>query len=397
MSGGTSISQKLPINGHMLRWAREWRARSVEEAAKRLNTSPDNVRKWEAGEATPSVRQARMLADFYDRAFLEFFLPEPPPLRAAETIPDFRLYRGQPDPKADREIRVIQEWAESQRLSALDLYDEIGEEPGRIADDLFATTNDDPEIIAGRARKLSGFAIEAQFGLTSQTRSDMPKLVRQALEALGVLVLKESALLKLGVRGLCIFAVPLPIVVFGAEAPGAQSFTMAHELGHVALRQSAISGPPTARDEGSREKAVERWCDRFAAAFLVPANAVGEIWSKPNRPEPAIGDDLLGQLANKFAISRHAMLIRLVHMGYVNADFYWNVKRPDFLQEEAEYKSAGRAKYYGSRYRSSHGDLYTGLVLDAWATGKITNHAAAQYMGVKNLRHLYDIRADFGS
>ncbi|MBK9005280.1 MAG: ImmA/IrrE family metallo-endopeptidase [Sphingomonadales bacterium] len=37
----------------------------------------------------------------------------------------------------------------------------------------------------------------------------------------------------MAVRGLTVFANPLPVIVFGAEAPTAQAFTMAHELGHI--------------------------------------------------------------------------------------------------------------------------------------------------------------------
>lgn len=52
----------------------------------------------------------------------------------------------------------------------------------------------------------------------------------------------------------------------------------------------------------------------------------------------------------------------------------------------------GRPKYYGSRYRSSLGNLYTGFVIEAWNSGRITNHSAAEYMGIKNFEHLFAIR-----
>ena len=215
------------------------------------------------------------------------------------------------------------------------------------------------------------------------------------MERLGILVLKDSKLSKYGVRGLTLFTQPLPVVVYGAEAPTAQCFTLAHELGHIALQQSAISGPPTAQDARSEAERSEKWCDEFAGAFLVPAGALALIWAKPNEPQAQIGDDHLRQLANTFSISSHAMLIRLVHLGYVQRGYYWNVKRPDFLREEEEYKGGGRPAYYASRFRSSYGDLYTGLVLEAWSNGRITNHNAAELMGTKSLSHLFDIRDNF--
>ena len=108
-----------------------------------------------------------------------------------------------------------------------------------------------------------------------------------------------------------------------------------------------------------------------------------------------MSDERLAELASRFRVSPHAMVIRLVHLGYINANFYWGVKKPLFDAIEAKYKSMGRPKYYGSRYRSSLGNLYTGLVIEAWNSGRITNHSAAEYMGIKNFEHLFAIRDNF--
>ena len=91
------------------------------------------------------------------------------------------------------------------------------------------------------------------------------------------------------------------------------------------------------------------------------------------------------------------MLIRLVDLNYVTRDFYWRIKRPQFIQEEENYEPPFmRSPYYGSRYKNSRGDFYTGLVIEAWENGLISGHNAAEYMGIKNLQHLDDIRRHFG-
>jgi Zn-dependent peptidase ImmA (M78 family) len=195
---------------------------------------------------------------------------------------------------------------------------------------------------------------------------------------------------------MCVAASPLPIVVFSAEAPSAQVFTLAHELGHVALRESAISGPPLSEEKGSYGARVESWCNQFAAAFLVPAAHLSTIWSRPRAPMDRIEDAHLSQLANSYAISAHAMLLRLLELRYVRPEYYWNVKRSEFLEAERAYKGGGRSDYYGSRYRAAQGDLYTSLVVEALNAGRITNHSAAEFMGIKNIRHLSDIRDRLG-
>ncbi len=391
----TSASAGLPFNPDMLLWAREWRGRTVEEAAEKIGVAEDKITSWEAGQSIPTVRQARNLASFYERPFLEFFLANKPTIPDLQSVPDFRLHRGAHDPRADREIRAIQAWAEDTRHNALDLFAILGEQLPKLPSEFQASLDTNPEKAAGVARELSDFQIGEQIHLKSVERGKVNKSIRRAIERIGILVLKDSDLGKYGVRGLTISFDTLPIIIFGNESPAAQSFTLAHELGHVVLHQSAISGSAAVRNIETNEQRAEKWCDEFAAAFLVPASELIKMWSKPNQPNERIDDVLLRNLANEFSISQHAMLVRLVNLGYVDAEYYWSVKRPQFLMQEAAYKGGGKSLYYGSRFRNSFGDLYTGLVLDAWGSGRITNHNAAELMDIKSIDHLFDIREHF--
>jgi len=367
----------------------------VDEAAQKIGVSEEKILSWETGAAVPTVRQARSLAEFYERPFLEFFLADKPSVPELQAVPDFRLSKGRPDARADREIQAIQAWAEEARHNALDLFALLGEEAPKLPHEFQVSIDTNPEKAANLARELSDFSLNEQVGLKSADRGKFPKSIRRAIERMGILVLKDSDLGKYGVRGLTISFDPLPIIIFGCESPAAQSFTLAHELGHIALHQSAISGPIAVRHAETEEQRSEKWCDQFAAAFLVPSSELMKRWAKPNQPNAQIGDDVLRKLANEFSISQHAMLVRLVNLGYVEANYYWSVKRPQFLIQESAYKSGGRPLYYGSRFKNAFGDLYTGIVLDAWGSGRITNHNAAELLGTKNLNHLYDIKEHF--
>lgn len=334
-------SPRLPYNSGVLRWAREFAQFSIHEAAKKAGTTPENVESWEDGISVPTVRQARLLAKAYDRSFLEFFRETAPPVQDTLLVPDFRLHRHVPRPDEDRELKRVQRWAEGMRYSALDLYEVIGEEPVEFPIELFATISSNPEIVAKQAREFSQFPIDKQVNIPSSDLGNLPKELRIAVERLGILVFRHPVLSKFGSRGLCLFKPNLPIIIYSSEAPSAQCFTLAHELGHIILQQSALSGPPSNEGQGGNEAAVERWCNQFAGAFLVPAEAVAERWAKPNEPLAAIGDDTLKQWARTFGISKHAMLIRLVDLGYVEPAYYWGRKRAEFLQEEANYEGGG--------------------------------------------------------
>ena len=382
------------LNPDVLRWAREWSGHSLEEAAKRVGKSADQVGEWELGKSLPTVRQARLLAEFYGRPFLEFFLPAPPELLEPSAIPDYRVHADHDRSEDRRKLDLIQQWAETQRVNALDLYQEIGEEPPSFPLELRATLQNDPGKIAARTREILNLSIQDQISMTKAASLTLPAILRRQYESNGILVLRTPDLKPLRVRGICIAEFPLPVIVYSTESPTAQAFTLVHELAHVILRQSGVTGP---RSRAYDRQPVERWCDQFAAAFLMPFDqVVAIIGEKPAAPLASIQDDELARFAEIFRVSPHAMLIRLVHLGYVRASFYWDIKKPEFDRIESNYQSFARASYYASRFRSSLGDLYTRLVLEAWSADRITNHSAAQYMGIKDFVHLEAIRDHFG-
>jgi Zn-dependent peptidase ImmA (M78 family) len=392
----TAKKEQIPFNADMLRWAREWRGRSVDEVAAKLKQPTKKIQEWENKNSgvVPTVVQARALADFYDRPFLEFFREEEPRIKEPGLVPDFRRPRDAKKLNAEqeRDLKTIQSWAEAQRENALDLYSEIGEEPPRLPSNFFVSTKKDADSAGSDARQILNFDISEQTSLKSSEQHLLPNVLRRKFEASGILTFRRNELKKLGIRGICIYADPLPIIIFGSESPAAQSFTLAHELAHIALKESGIIGPVRRKSADT-----EKWCDQFAASFLMPRDMVRTVVGPmPNQPADSISDSDLARYASLFRVSRHAMLIRLVHLGYVKDEFYWNNKKSKFDKEEADYKQFGRAEYYGTRYKNTLGDLYTGLVLQAWSSGRITNHSAAEFMGIRNLAHLHDIREHFG-
>jgi Zn-dependent peptidase ImmA (M78 family)/transcriptional regulator with XRE-family HTH domain len=389
--------KEIPFNSSVLKWARELNGKTYEQAAKKVKVPAAKIIAWETGESTPTVKQARKLADEYKRPFLEFFAKEIPNIPKPTLAPDFRLYNSTSLVDEDNSLIEIQSWAETQRLNAIDLFEMLGENQPKLPDSIFATMSSSPDKIAEQVRAISNFSIDEQMALKSKDRHTLPSKIRSSLEYMGILVLKNYKLHKFHARGMCLFFDTLPVVVFGNEAPSAQAFTLAHELAHIVLKQSAIIGGRLEQNQKSDSARVERWCNQFAAAFLIPEKALAEKKAKPSRPHDFIPDNELSKLGSQFSVSRHAMLIRLVELNYVDANYYWSLKRAEFIKQEDELKlGGGPPDYYASRYRSSNGDLYTGLVLEAWTTGKITNHNAGEFMGIKNLSHLEAIRDHFG-
>ena len=89
------------------------------------------------------------------------------------------------------------------------------------------------------------------------------------------------------------------VVVNGAQCGERQRFTIAHELGHMVL------------SPGKRVDA-ERAANRFAGAFLMPAEA---LWSKVGKRRRSIGLGELFGLKQLFGVSLQALTIRCRDLG----------------------------------------------------------------------------------
>ncbi len=334
MSPATA-KQKLPINPDVLVWARKRMGLSEDEVAEKVPVKVERLVAWETKEASPTINQARKLAKIYGRPFLEFFAAEIPAIEDVALVPDYRLHRDTPTPKDEAVRAGIQGWAETQRLNALDLLEMIGDAPPALPQTLASTIDEPAERAAERAREALGFTIHEQIDLPASDKRLIPDRLRARMSNAGILVLKRADIKGLGMRGMCLYSEPLPIIVYGNEAPGAQAFTLAHELGHVAIQSSGVSGPAMA---GNGVERVEDWCNRFASDFLIPRRVLADIWPQPDRQLAEVSDDQLYEVARRFGVSPHAMLVRLVSLEYVAPAYYWRVQTTTI--------SAGRSRIH---------------------------------------------------
>src|SRR5438034_10428140 len=140
MASSARKKEPIPFNADVLKWAREWRGRSVDEVASRLKQPTQKILDWEDKKSgtVQTVPQARSLDEFYERPFLEFFRSAPPPVKEPELVPDLRRPRDAKrlNAEQERDLKSIQSWAEAQRENAIDLFSEIGEEPPPLPTEL---------------------------------------------------------------------------------------------------------------------------------------------------------------------------------------------------------------------------------------------------------------------
>jgi Zn-dependent peptidase ImmA (M78 family) len=297
---------RVAVEPALLRWARERAMLDVAQLAKRFPKLPQ----WERGETQPTLRQLEAFARATHAPIGYLFLPRPPVERVP--IPDFRTMEGvtvsQPSPDLLETIYICEQRQEWYR----DFARAGGEEALPFAGSL--TVDADVIAAADVIRSTLGFDLERRAALP--TWSDALRDFISQADNLGVLVMCSGIVgsnthRKLNPQEFRGFALadPFAPVVFinGADTRAAQMFTLAHELAHVWLGESALSNSEA---RAVPAQALERWCNRVAAETLAPIDLV--------RREFRDGPSLAGEtsrLARRFKVSTLVILRRIHDAG----------------------------------------------------------------------------------
>ena len=258
----------IPITGSVLRWAMNESGRSDSEFAQKVGADPGTVQAWIDGKTQPTKTQFNKIVSTLRRPSAAFFLPEPP--QHLNLPPPLRQSVGARNRALNaQELREIR-WA--RRLQHLVAH--LREEDGSGVPQLPRFTAADAPSRAARSLRN-----RLDVPLARQTQWSSPSAAfsgwREAVEGTGVLVL----LLQLGpdaIRGFALWDDIAPLVAVNTTfIPQARAFTLFHEIGHLLLRHDAASDEHIGRSASlATGYTVERWCERMAAAVLLPAPAV---------------------------------------------------------------------------------------------------------------------------
>lgn len=386
-------SVKALVKSDLLTWARTSAQLSVGDAARKAQLKEEQLRAWEKGESRPSIAQLRKLGRVYKRPLAVFFLPKPPKtfdaLRDFRKLPQDRV--GTQSPELAFEIRR----ARARREIALDLHFELlGGEPQPFS--ATASVDEDPEVVASRLRQLLG--VERGEGADWKTPYDALNRWRSALEDAGVLVFQAEDVEVSEMRGFSISERIFPVVVVNIkDAVAGRIFSMLHEATHLMLREGGLCD----LEEGSRaQERVEVFCNLVSAATLMPAALLLEEEVVRTHRGPQWSDDEILLLAQRYRVSREAVVRRLLVLRKTNEDFY-RKKRWQYQAEfEAQREEAEQRKDLGvgpggfappdrmAVARAGH--LFTRLVLSSYHQEKITANELSSYLEVK-LKHLSKI------
>jgi len=359
----------------MVTWARQRSGRDPKEFEKSFPW----LNAWERGDLAPTLKQLENFAHATYTPVGYFFLREPP--EEELPVPDFRTMSdtgvSRPSPNLLDTVFLCeqrQEWyRDFARQSQTEALDFIGSVSLRT-----------PIVAAAEAmRTRLGFELANRAGYSTWT--DAIRGLIEAAEAIGVLVMVSGIVAsnthrKLNpkeFRGFALVDSLAPLIfVNGADTKAAQIFTLAHELAHLWVGQSAVSKPDL---DAETDNPTERWCNQVAAEFLVPLDAL------PSRLEgPTLTDDL-DRLAKTYKVSTLVILRRLYDAGF----FEWERFRRAYVDEMArvialaERTGTGGSFYYTQPYRVSR--RFARAIIANTLEGETLHRDAFRLLGVRKV------------
>ena len=381
-------SERAHITPEVLRWARENVGYTEEEAAKKAQISVERYRSWEEGKGRPTMRQARMIARAFKRPLGVFYLPEPP--LTFQPLRDFRRLPGQVAGTSTPELNLEIRAAHERRLVALQLLEEIGNEPPLFTAEIDPGTN--PEDAARFIRDLLGITYEDQLGWRSEY--DPYNAWRSAIENAGILVFQASGIGRDVMRGFSVSDFPLPVIVVNTkDTPRGRVFSLLHELTHILLRAGGLCDFDENAPRPPEEDRYEIFCNRVAGAVLVPEERLLlEPEVVQHTEGPYWDENDIRRLARRYGVSKEVVLRRLLILGRTTT-FFYEQKRAEYQEEYARRQDEQQGFALPDvRAVASLGRYYTGLVLTGYHNEAITRNDVSELLGVR-LKHMSKIES----
>lgn len=365
----------VPITGAVLKWALDESGYSRADFLKKFKPAitSETLDAWIAESEQPTKTQFSRMVEVLKRPSAMFFLAAPP---AAALPPNFRRAPGPKPRDVSPDERVAIRWAlqiqESLRTSLVG----SGADPVALPR---ATPQTAPVAVANDAREFLGVTIAEQRRW--KDRNAAFKGWRDAFERAGIIVLN----LELGKDALRGFSSPddyAPLVAVNTWYNfAARSYSLAHELGHLVARRLSscwgFAGPGDVGEAGS-----ERWCESFAAEFLLPRDAVREYLTGLDfQPTGMLADlEFTEQLAKTFHVSARAAALRLIQLGYSPDSLYGLVDAEFAVVDQKPVTKGGGGRNRVERRLAELGTRGVEVFVDGIHTGSLEKHESLRVL-----------------
>ena len=381
------------VNPEILVWARETAGLTPEAAVRKLSirdtqkaNALDRLAGYESGAEDPSRPLLLRMSKQYRRPLVAFYLPKPPTM--GDRGADFRTLSGddhtpETDAILDTLLRNIR--ARQSMVRAL-LEDEEETAPlpfvgsRTMADGQAAVLNALQALLKVR---LADYRSQPDAGAAFD-------FLRRRAEEEGIFVLLKSDLgshhtaVEMEIfRGFSISDNIAPFIVINErDARAAWTFTLLHEIVHLILGQTGVSGRQA-------ENETERFCDDVAGDFLLPEREISELDLRGAKEIGTIAERIT-EFAGIRKLSRAMVAYRAHLAGAIAPAQFQEISdkfREEWRQEvvarraQRQSQEGGPSYYVVRQHRLGH--RLTSLVGRMVAAGELSTSKAARILDVR--------------
>jgi len=331
--------------GNRIKQARKALGLSQRDLASKISVSAMAISKYENNSSVPSSKVLIELAGALNVRSEYFFRPQTVELEGVEYRKHVKLEKKILDQIEGDIIEQIERFIELEELLPSSPIKKF-EVPKDIRPKI--DSYESIEDIADKVRQ--------SWGLGHNPIADLI----DALEEQGVKVFQSQALHDEKFDGFAGTVNDIPIIVVGRDWPGdRQRFTLAHELGHLILK-----------DRLPQEFDEEKAANRFAGAFLAPAS---EVFKELGENRKWLEPRELYELKHTYGLSMQAWIFRATDLNIfkkpMSGKLWGFFKKKGWIKEEP-----------GKAYPPEEPKLFWQLVFHAYGEEIINETKSAELL-----------------
>lgn len=350
------------VNPAVLRWAVEEAGYDVEALAVATKRSSEVVENWLEGKKSPHKGDLDKIAKLLGRNPYFFFRAKPP-----EVVPIVAKFRKSIEEQA---VQPAEELKELRRARSVQkVADWAAQESNTRA--LLPPIGKSPEATAHDFRNALEYRISDQVRASS--KSAVFREIRQQIENLGIVVLLRNAGSS-NFRGFSLPHARVPLIYINAayNLPTLRTFTLLHEVAHLIRDEETVCHDHNDADEA--------WCNRFAAATLMPEGHLKAYLNNKNFDYLDGNLDAVRLISNRYGVSWAAVAIRLKSLDLATQNLVDLVEqtRGEFSDKKSGFSTVKQT--VSVRRQAEFGATYPRLLIDAMEHGRLSALDAARYL-----------------
>lgn len=301
-------SFKIDVNPKVIAWAIASSGWKIDELGDKLGIESSVVKSWISGSSSPSLKHLESLSTLLKRPLAVFFLSEPP-----KDPPLPKDYRVSPEKKGEFDKETLLAVRKARRLqrASRELLESQG---SRLEPEVnLVSLTSDPGECAAYYRNELGLTdtLQSEWSSSYQAFNSLRGLV----ESRNIFVFQFHMPMNDARGFVLVDDLPSVIVVNSSDQIEARIFTVIHEFGHVLLRKSGINTPEMGLGKARLDE-VEKWCNLFAAEFLLPKDHATKEFSQYE--DTLLEDETIGRLSRRLKVSKTMLLVRMKDLGFID-------------------------------------------------------------------------------